>query len=283
MILVKRAGDLVKEIDKQKQHGKTIGFVPTMGALHEGHMSLIAHSRQESGFTACSIFINPTQFNDSKDFEKYPVTIEKDIYLLERAGCDILFLPSVKEIYPEGLAIDKTYDLGYLETILEGKFRPGHFQGVCRVVDRMLRICQPHHLYIGQKDYQQCMVISKLVELIQMDDLVTVKICPTLRENDGLAMSSRNMRLGKEERQKAVTIFKTLNMVKEWLPKIDLQEIMKKATNLLEKEGFRVDYVAIADAETLLPVEQSDKQQELVALIAAFLGEVRLIDNMKLN
>ncbi|HSU28701.1 MAG TPA: pantoate--beta-alanine ligase [Chitinophagaceae bacterium] len=281
MILVKRAGDLQKEIAKQKQQGNRIGFVPTMGALHEGHISLIAQSRKESGFTACSIFINPTQFNDPEDFEKYPVTIEKDTYALERSGCDLLFLPSVNEIYPGGLSTDKTYDLGYLETILEGKYRPGHFQGVCRVVDRLLQICQPHHLYIGQKDYQQCKVIEKLVTLLHLD--LSVRICPTLREKDGLAMSSRNMRLGKEERQKAVTIFKTLNYVKEMLPKNDLQEIMNKAGNMLEKEGFRVDYVAIADATTLIPADHWDKKQKLVVLIAAFLGEVRLIDNMPLN
>ena len=162
-----------------------------------------------------SIFINPTQFNDPTDFKKYPVTLEKDIVMLEAAGCDILFLPSVEEIYPDGTTTTMHYDLGYLETILEGHYRPGHFQGVCMVVHRLLDIVKPDNLYIGQKDYQQCMVIKRLIELIGMKDLIQVNISPTLREPDGLAMSSRNMRLSDEERKNAVNIYQTLHFVKE--------------------------------------------------------------------
>ncbi|MFZ1534928.1 MAG: pantoate--beta-alanine ligase, partial [Chitinophagaceae bacterium] len=201
MILFKKATDLRKWVDAQSKKGNSIAFVPTMGALHAGHISLIDAASKENQVTISSIFVNPTQFNDLKDFEKYPITIEKDIEMLEAAGCNVLFLPSVKEIYPEGIKPEMQYELGYIETILEGKFRPGHFQGVCMVVHRLLDIVQPDNLYLGQKDYQQCMVISKLVELINQQDTIKVNICPTLREKDGLAMSSRNMRLNEDERK----------------------------------------------------------------------------------
>src|SRR5688572_10485824 len=213
MILFKKAADLSKWFETQRKNNGTLGFVPTMGALHSGHLSLIDRSKKENRITAASIFINPTQFNDPKDFEKYPISIEKDIDLLEKTGCDILFLPSVKEIYPGGTATKKHYDLGFLETVLEGKYRPGHFQGVCMVVERLLNIVQPGNLYLGQKDYQQCMVIKRLSELMTLP--ITVNICPTLREPGGLAMSSRNMRLGPGEREKAVTIYQCLLLAKE--------------------------------------------------------------------
>ena len=164
MILLKKLELRIPGHSAEK--GKTIGFVPTMGALHAGHISLIKASKNENPITVCSIFVNPTQFNDPKDFEKYPVTIEKDIDMLKEAGCDVLFLPSVEEMYPEGIVTENHYDLGYLETILEGKFRPGHFQGVCMVMQRLLKIVSRIDLYLGQKDYQQCMVIKRLIELM---------------------------------------------------------------------------------------------------------------------
>lgn len=280
MILFKKVTDLRNYLEAQQQKGKQIGFAPTMGALHAGHISLVERSKKENGITVASIFVNPTQFNDKKDFEKYPITLEQDIPLLEAAGCDVLFLPPVAEIYPGGTPPARHYELGQLEELLEGKYRPGHFQGVCMVVHRLLDIVQPHHLYIGQKDYQQCMVITRLAQLIGMNDL-TIHICPTLREPDGLAMSSRNMRLSKEEREKAVNIYQTLSFIKEQAGKSDLDSIKQKAADNLSAKGFKVDYVEIADANTLEAA--TSWNAPLVALIAAFNGEVRLIDNMLLD
>jgi len=283
MILFKKENSLKQWIDAQQRKGVKVGFVPTMGALHPGHISLIESSRKDNNITVSSIFVNPTQFNDPKDFEKYPVTIEKDIWQLELAGCDILFLPKVDEIYPNGIAATQYYDLGELETLLEGKFRPGHYQGVCQVVHRLLEIVHPDNLYLGQKDYQQCMVISRLVELMGINDKTNINICPTLRETDGLAMSSRNMRLSEAERVKAVLIFQSLSYIKDNLVAGETDTIKNKAIAMLSDEGFRVDYIEIADAKTLEPISNWDGKKKLVALAAAFLNEVRLIDNLLLN
>jgi pantoate--beta-alanine ligase len=281
MILFKRRDDLHKYLDAQRKSGVKTGFVPTMGALHQGHVSLIRKARYANDLTICSIFINPTQFNDPADFKKYPVTLENDIEKLEEAGCDILFLPSVEEIYPGGIHEKKQYDIGYLETILEGKYRPGHFQGVSTVVHLLLSIVQPDNLYLGQKDYQQCMVIKKLLELTGMDT-ITIHISPTLRENDGLAMSSRNMRLDADPRKQATAIYQSLTYIKEQLKPGDLGSIKKQAVTALSEKGFKVDYIEIADAENLFIVDKWDGKQKLVALAAAYLGNVRLIDNLLL-
>jgi pantoate--beta-alanine ligase len=195
----------------------------------------------------------------------------------------VLFLPSLEQVYPDGVTATRHYDLGYLETILEGKFRPGHFQGVCQVVHRLLDMVQPSHLYLGQKDYQQCMVIKKLTELIHMDDQVTISICPTLREADGLAMSSRNRRLNKEERETAAMIYRSLQMIKERFRQEEIALLKQEAISVLEMTGFKIDYVEIAAATDLSPVTSWDGNTKLVALVAAFLNEVRLIDNMLLN
>lgn len=287
MILFKKTTDLCKWVDAQRKKEDLIGFVPTMGALHDGHISLVDASKKKDTITVASIFVNPTQFNDPTDFKKYPVTLEKDIYLLEKAGCDALFLPAVEEMYPDasqgdmvgrGFTPKMHYDLGFLETVLEGKYRPGHFQGVCMVVHRLLEIVNPHHLYLGQKDYQQCMVISKLVELIVLKNKIEIIICPTLREADGLAMSSRNMRLDEDERKKAAAIYRSLNMIKENAATEKPAELKMKAQLILEEAGFKVDYVEIADAGNLSPV--NSWVQKNVALIAAYMNEVRLIDNL---
>ena len=283
MILFKKADSLNQWVDVQQRKGLKAGFVPTMGALHPGHISLIESSRINNDITISSIFVNPTQFNDPKDFEKYPVTIENDILQLEQAGCDVLFIPSVDEIYPNGTTPKQHYDLGKMETLLEGKFRPGHYQGVCQVVHRLLEIVQPDNLYLGQKDYQQCMVIARLVELMGKKGAIHIKICPTLREADGLAMSSRNMRFSPAERRKAVLIFQSLSFIKNNLVSGETETIKNKAIAMLTREGFRVDYIEIADAKTLEPVSNWDGKKKLVALAAAFLNEVRLIDNLLLN
>jgi len=281
MIVYKKVEQLSNNIEKLKQKGLKIGFVPTMGALHNGHISLVELSKKANDVSICSIFVNPTQFNDPRDYEKYPVTVEQDLLMLERSGVDIVFLPPVSEIYPAGYNGDQHYELDYLETILEGKYRPGHFQGVCKVIDRLLQIINPDNLYLGQKDYQQCMVIKKLIELKGFD--TKINISPTKREENGLAMSSRNMRLNATERKKADTIYKTLQQIKEGLGKNDLPVLKKEAKKTLSENGFKPDYVEIADASDLQLADNWDGKQKLVALIAAFLNDVRLIDNLPLN
>jgi len=281
MILFKNTIPLSGWLASRRAESRPIGFVPTMGALHEGHLSLIAASRRENGCTVASIFVNPTQFNDPKDFEKYPVTIEKDIEWLETAGVDALFLPSVEEMYPEGTGRLKQYDLGYLETILEGKYRPGHFQGVCNVMERLLDRVKPDNLYMGQKDYQQCMVVKRLLQL--MGTPVRLHPCPTLREADGLAMSSRNMRLSPADRENATAIFRALHQLMAHLNAGTVTTLCTEAMALLTLHQFTIDYLEIADAETLEMVHNWDGQQKIVALTAAYLHEVRLIDNLLLN
>lgn len=283
MILFKKANDLIKYLDTQRNLGKKIGFVPTMGALHEGHLSLVRLSKVATDLTICSIFVNPTQFNDPADFEKYPITTDKDIALLLTTGCDLLFLPAVSEMYPDGIMGKPVYDLGDMETLLEGKFRPGHFQGVCQVVHQLLAQVNPHDLFLGQKDYQQCMVIDRLMQQTGFKETVTLHICPTLRESDGLAMSSRNRRLNESDRIKAASIFRTLSYLKQQLHTGSLDALLQTASDQLEQEGFRTDYLVVADADTLQPVSSWDGSQKLVALVAAFLGGVRLIDNLPLN
>ena len=283
MIIFKTARDLQHQLGKRRQTGQPIGFAPTMGALHDGHLSLLKTSKSQNGVTVCSIFVNPAQFNDPKDFKKYPSTLEQDIYKLETAGCDILFLPPVEEIYPNGIAEKKHYDLGYLDTLLEGKFRPGHFQGVCMAVEKLLEIVVPDNLYLGQKDFQQCMIIKRLIQLMGKDTQIHTNICPILREEDGLAMSSRNMRLSGEQRARAVALFETLTFLKQNLNKGSLSDVKKEATALLQKKNFKPDYVEIADAKTLKPINEWDSRINIVGLVAAYIDDVRLIDNMMLG
>src|SRR6186713_1339041 len=283
MIIYKKPGELQDLLEKKKIEKHQIGFVPTMGALHAGHLSLASEARKQNKIVVCSIFVNPNQFNDPEDFKKYPITLEKDILMLEGAGCDVLFIPSVEDIYPKGTNDLEHYDLGFLETVLEGKFRPGHFQGVCLVMARLLEIVLPNNLYLGQKDYQQCMVIKKLIELIGLEDKIKVNICPTLREENGLAMSSRNTRLLPGDRIKAATISQALRYIKENLKTGDTKKIKDEAKEMLLQKGFLVDYVEIADADTLELIENWNGKEKIVALAAAFLNNVRLIDNMVIN
>jgi pantoate--beta-alanine ligase len=285
MLLLKKADDLAQWLNKQRAEGDSIGFVPTMGALHAGHISLIDISKKNTKSTVCSIFVNPTQFNDPKDFQKYPITIENDILLLEQAGTDVLFLPEAGDIYPGGVKDLEKYDLGRLESLLEGAFRPGHFQGVCQVMRRLLEAVRPDDLFMGEKDYQQCMVIRRLLEIIGLP--TRLHPCPIVREKDGLAMSSRNMRLSEDQRRTAVTIYKAITRLKEgWQKGDDPAGLIKAAVSLLENSSFRVDYVSIADPLTLEPVSSAPAaggtRPPAVALVAAFLGEIRLIDNMRL-
>ena len=281
MVILKNTGDTVSWLQKARWKGSSIGFVPTMGALHDGHFSLLQKSREKCDLTVCSIFVNPTQFNNADDFNKYPVTLEKDIYFLEKNKCDILFLPGLEEMYPDGTVPQQHFNLGYLETILEGEYRPGHFQGVCQVVKRLLEIIEPTELFLGQKDYQQCMVIKKLLELENFN--ARLVICTTQREQNGLAMSSRNLRLDEEQKQRAGALYTSLVTMQQDLRPGDVLSLKYEAEKYLADRSIMIDYVEIARANDLKPVEEWDGTCRLVALVAGFVDDVRLIDNMVMN
>ncbi|WP_026309708.1 pantoate--beta-alanine ligase [Niabella aurantiaca] len=283
MRVFKKKDDIQGFIRHLHDKKQVIGFVPTMGALHAGHISLIEAARQQSDFTVCSIFVNPTQFNDPKDLEKYPRTIEKDLRLLALHNCDAVFYPDVAEVYPSGTGEHRPhYDLGQLEFILEGKYRPGHFQGVADVVSRLFYTIGPDRVFFGQKDLQQCKIIEKLIAGNPDFQKIQMNRVPTLREPDGLAMSSRNTRLSPGELRKAPAIYQTLQYLKEHLAPGDLSALQADAQELLVRNGFRPDYVSIAYTRTLEACRFWDGQSPLTGLIAAFLGDVRLIDNLEL-
>ncbi len=282
MILFRKADLLRDFLHKQKFSQKLAGFVPTMGALHEGHISLIKLSNQHADITISSIFVNPTQFNDPKDFESYPVALSHDIQLLEQANCDVLFLPGIREIYPEGISDTNRYDIGPLESILEGAHRPGHFMGVCQVVDKLLHIVKPDKLFLGQKDYQQTLIIKKLISDLKLP--IEVVVGETSRLPSGLAMSSRNTRLTADAKMKAAALYQTLRNIKNNFSSTSFEKLISYSQNFLLHEGFSsVDYVMIANAETLVPIEQWDGSAKLIALAAATINDVRLIDNLMLN
>ena len=276
MIVFKKKKDLTDWLASEPQCAKSLGYVPTMGALHEGHLSLIEVSKTENNLTACSIFVNPTQFNNPADFEKYPSTLEADIFLLEKAGCDILFLPSKDEIYPDDFH-KKNYNLGYLENILEGKYRPGHFQGVCMVVDRLLDIVSCKNLYLGKKDYQQCLVLQKMTK--EFHPNVCIKTCETKRMETGLAMSSRNLRLNDGERKTAEILFKSLSRIKNEANQESLDVLIKSVSADMVGAGFEIDYITVTDEELVETTELS-KGRIYIALVAATLNNIRLIDNL---
>ena len=279
MQIIKTIATLKNELNFYKLAGKKIGFVPTMGALHEGHLSLIKRATEQNEVSVCSIFVNPTQFNNVDDFNKYPITLDADIELLEKTNCTLLFLPTVAEMYPPD-EVFYEYRLGDIETILEGKYRPGHFQGVCVIVDKLLEAVKPTVMYLGRKDYQQCMVIQTMMYYNLSE--VKLVICETVREPDGLAMSSRNKRLNAQERLQAVCIITALKKLQQDVQHHNIEYAIIQATLFLKHNGFKVDYIAVADAETLLPITNWDKKNKAVALVAAYLNEVRLIDNINL-
>ena len=281
MKIFKDSKSLNVYLDTQRLIAAKIGFVPTLGALHEGHLSLIRQSMQVADITVCSIFINPLQFNNAEDFKKYPKTIKNDIALLEQSGCEVLFMPDEKEIYPDEASRVPHYDLGYAATIFEGKFRPGHFDGVCLVVERLLRIVKPDFLLLGQKDFQQCIIIERLIRLMNQDTQLI--ICPTVREESGLAMSSRNLRLSPSERKTAASIHQHLIWINEKLSTDNFHDLQKKAISDLEKMGFKTDYLELAKRNTLEPIDVFEEGEQAIILIAVFLNGVRLIDNQLIN
>lgn len=256
-----------------------LNFVPTMGALHAGHIKLISEAKKNNALVVCSIFINPKQFNDPADLKKYPVTTESDIDKLYHAGCNILFLPETQEIYPSELEIAE-YDLGNLDEILEGKFRSGHFQGVCVVVNRLLTIIKPSNLFLGQKDYQQCAVINKLLQITNSN--CKLIIIPTQREKDGLAMSSRNVRLTEIERNEAPEIYKQLKNIENSRNKVSLSKLKEEFIEALHQKNIQTEYIELADADDLHLKNNFDDKGS-VLLFAGYLGGVRLIDNIIIN
>ncbi len=266
---------LQQYLSQARAGGKTIGLVPTMGALHQGHLSLIQLAQQQCDVVICSIFVNPTQFNDPRDLEKYPRPIQEDIKKLESVGCDILFEPQVNEIYDEHEQWH--LNIGPLEDLLEGKYRPGHYQGVTQVVYKFFNLVKPDIVYFGQKDYQQFLIIKQMVKLLSLP--VNLQICPIVREPDGLAMSSRNIHLSADDRKHALVLSKTLNHVSQNFDIAQLAQLKSEAENAIKGEpGVELDYFEIVDGNTLLPADNNAKT--IVALVAAKVGNTRLIDNV---
>lgn len=264
-------------LKSQRKIGCSIGLVPTMGALHQGHLSLIKASKAQNDLTICSIFVNPTQFNNPQDLAVYPRTLEADCQMLEEANCEVVFAPNAQDIYPT--LPNLKFDFGDLEHVMEGKFRPGHFNGVGVVVSKLFNIIQPNNAYFGQKDLQQCAIINRLVKDLSYN--LKLNICPTQRETDGLAMSSRNRNLTAEQRKSAPEIYKSLQKAVELLKdKNSSQSINSFIINLLDNiKGIEVEYFEISDFETLQPINELSEGKTALC-IAAFMGKTRLIDNV---
>ena len=267
-------------LDQYENAGKSVGFVPTMGALHEAHLSLVRHSMHDNDLTVVSIFVNPKQFNNPEDLKHYPRTLEKDIEMLEKQRCDVIFVPSVEEIYPE--EDHREFDFGHLDKVMEGRYRPGHFKGVAIVIERLLDIVKPQRAYFGLKDYQQLCIIRALVRMLDLP--IEIISCPIIREIDGLAMSSRNVRLSSEQRILAPVIYQTLLKVREQYKQMGFSDIIgmvrKRFSEVPEME---LEYFEIVDSKTLLPVNSTKECSGCIACIAVYLGDVRLIDNIMLN
>jgi len=281
MLIFKKVTDLQRWLDAQRGTGHRVGFAPTMGALHQGHLELVRLSKRAGDLAVVSIFVNPTQFNDPKDLEKYPRTPERDIELLLSADCDALFMPPVEEVYPPGQNFNIQLDFKQLAEVMEGEFRPGHFAGMATVVHRLLDIVRPRRLYMGQKDFQQLSIVRDMLRQLQLP--IELVMCPTVREPDGLAMSSRNVRLSPEMRAAAPIIYQTLMWAKTELSQRDAPEIQQDALQKLSTAGLRPEYFDIVDGITLLPVQRWNDSEFIVACVAAFAGDVRLIDNAVLR
>jgi pantoate--beta-alanine ligase len=276
MLVFDKIRDVQEFLEQKRKTGAVIGFVPTMGALHQGHISLIEISRTHTDITVCSIFVNPTQFNNQADLTKYPRTPEKDIAMLEAAGCDVLYMPDLKDVYPENDT--RQFDFGYLDTILEGEHRPGHFNGVGQVVSILLEGVKPDKAYFGIKDYQQVMVVKELVKQLKLP--TEILACPILREADGLAMSSRNTRLTEEERNVSALI----PVMMQEAARIVTQEGIDKAKAYISytvagQPLMKLDYYEVCDVDTLKPLQHYSGTQKAISLIAVFVGNIRLIDN----
>ena len=281
MRIVKTINELISLVNELKADNKTIGFVPTMGALHEGHLTLVRQCVAENEVCIVSVFVNPTQFNNKADLEKYPRNVEKDAQLLEKAGCAYVFAPPADEMYSAD-ELEKTFefDFGGMDRLMEGKFRPGHFNGVVQVVSKLFKLVQPDKAYFGKKDFQQLAIIHRMVRLMHFP--VEVVDCPIVREASGLAMSSRNERLSASERDTAANIYRILNESRNLTDKMSPGELTQWVTDEVNNAGgLSVEYFDIADRETLITIDRW--QPESIGCIAVFCGEVRLIDNIEYN
>ena len=269
---------LKEAIKTFKVANKTIGFVPTMGALHKGHLSLVSKSISQNDITIVSVFVNPTQFNDPSDLQNYPRTLEKDEKLLQQNKCDILFAPGVDEMYPQ--PDTRTFDFGMLDKVMEGPNRPGHFNGVAQIVSKLFDIVTPDKAYFGEKDYQQLAIIRSMVK--QYNYPIQIIACPIVRENDNLAMSSRNTRLTPQQREIAPKIAQTLNNSLNFVPSKTVDQVIKWVTDTLAEESmFKVEYFQIVDGITLQPVSDWNQAETIVGCIAVYCGPIRLIDNIR--
>ena len=270
--------ELKKLIEINKSKGASIGFVPTMGALHAGHLTLVRSASKENDVVVVSIFVNPTQFNDKKDLEKYPRTLDSDLLLLSGSGANVVFAPGVEDIYPDGDDKGADIDLGGLDMYMEGAFRPGHFKGVAQVVKRLLEIVTPDRLYMGQKDFQQFTIIQYMLDSLKINTKLVV--CPIVRETTGLAMSSRNARLSSPTRAAAGIIFRVLKSAKRQSASKSPQEICETAMKKLKSQPFDPEYFIIVDGNTLQPVDDLGSTNYAVACVAVWAEGVRLIDNL---
>ena len=278
MKLVHTIQELRAELDIQRKAGKKIGFVPTMGALHEGHASLVKRAVAENDVVVVSDFVNPTQFNDKNDLLKYPRTLEADCELLEKEGAAYVFAPSVEEVYPE--PDTRQFSYAPLDTVMEGKYRPGHFNGVCQVVSKLFMMVEPDKAYFGEKDFQQLAIIREMVK--QMNFPLEIVGCPIVREADGLALSSRNARLSEKERLQALSISKTLFQSKEYAATHTVEETQKFVEDgIAASEGLELEYFELVDGTTLQKISTWDETNYAVGCITVYCGEVRLIDNIK--
>lgn len=287
MEVIKQVSALRQKVQALRCSGRRIGFVATMGALHEGHLQLLRACARENDVTICSIFVNPTQFNNPDDYKLYPRTLDQDIALLQATGCDYLFVPGAGEMYPQQPQVQ--FSFGPLEAVMEGAHRPGHFNGVATVVSKLFHVVQPHRAYFGQKDLQQVAVVRQLVQALSFD--VELVCYPTVREPDGLAMSSRNKRLDEGQRQVAASLYKALQLAARKLKQPPASIPMASITSIKEEVAaylaginqVQLEYFEIADPVTLQPVADVREAQELALCIAAFVGPVRLIDNVLVN
>ena len=279
MKIIRTLYDMTEFTVRQRDRGASVGFVPTMGALHEGHMSLVEKAVKENAVTVVSVFVNPIQFNNQDDFNKYPRTEEEDFKLLAAAGVDAVFAPSAEEMYPEGNQNNKVYDLGNVSEVMEGKHRPGHFQGVARVLDILFRLVNPRRAYFGEKDFQQIAVVRNLIKSEGLD--VEIVACPIKRASDGLALSSRNTRLTEEYRKLAPEIYQTLKYSVEYSKNHSVRATHDTVVERIDAiPGMRVEYFEIVDARTLAPIEEWEESNWVVGCITVYCGDVRLIDNI---
>lgn len=280
MIIIRTVSELEGYVSRERNNGRSIGLVPTMGALHAGHLSLVEKAVKENDDVIVSVFVNPTQFNNPDDLASYPRTEEDDCRLLAKAGVSVAFVPAVEEMYPAGAKREKEFELGAAAEVMEGKFRPGHFQGVAQIVSRLFELCRPNRAYFGEKDFQQIAVIRNMVKSEGID--VDIIACPIKRADDGLALSSRNALLTPEQRAIAPEIHKSLVDGVEYSKTHSVKETHDMVVDSINShEGLDTEYFEIVDARTLLPVEEWSESPEVVGCITVFCGKVRLIDNIK--